>query len=87
MGIAKFVLKEPKREKETTIFLIYRIKNSRLKYSTGEKIHPTDWDKALQRADLNNKTGNRLMTLKSINLQLERYNDIVEQMKSYWKIN
>lgn len=87
MSKARFLLREPKSEKETLIFLIYRIGDARLKYSTGEKVQPTDWDKTLQRADLTNKTGNHLIKLKSVNRQLERYTDLVEQMQSHWKVS
>nr|WP_299488705.1 site-specific integrase [uncultured Allomuricauda sp.] len=39
-----FYLKEPKSNKDTPIYLIYRINGKSLKLGTGEKIHPNDWD-------------------------------------------
>lgn len=50
MGNAKFVLKEPKGDKETPIYLFFNFDNSRLKYSTGVKIHPKKWSFENQRA-------------------------------------
>lgn len=39
-----FYLKEPKADKPTPIYLIYRIEGKNFKKSTGEKIHPDQWD-------------------------------------------
>jgi integrase len=43
-----FVLKDPKSEKETLIYLLYRFQNKRLKYSTTKKIHPQEWNAETQ---------------------------------------
>jgi hypothetical protein len=40
----KFLLKDPKSDSETLISLVVRWNNDRLYYSTGEKIHPKNWD-------------------------------------------
>ena len=45
MAVAKFFLKEPKSKEETLIYLFFSYNNKRLKYSTGEKIKPTFWNK------------------------------------------
>ena len=45
MAVAKFFLKEPKSKDETLIYLFFSYNNKRLKYSTGEKINPTFWNK------------------------------------------
>lgn len=50
MARVKFVLKEPKSKKETLIYLMFTFNNQRLKYSTGELIHPNYWNKTSKRA-------------------------------------
>lgn len=49
MPEAKFVLKEPKADKKTLIYLFYNYNNQRLKFSTGEKIDPVFWNFTKQR--------------------------------------
>jgi integrase len=49
MPEAKFVLKEPNSNQKTLIYLFYNYSNQRLKYSTGEKIHPKFWNATKQR--------------------------------------
>ena len=41
-----FFLKEPKSNKATLIYLIYYLKSEgkNFKYSTGQKVHPGDWN-------------------------------------------
>ena len=46
----KFLLKDPNSDKETLISLFVRFNGERLVYSTGEKIHPNNWDSKTQRA-------------------------------------
>jgi len=50
MPEAKFVLKEPNSKNETLVYLFYNFNYERLKYSTGEKIHPKAWNASKQRA-------------------------------------
>lgn len=50
MPEAKFVLKEPKGNTPTLVYLFYNFNYTRLKYSTGEKIHPKFWNVNKQRA-------------------------------------
>ncbi len=50
MAKENFFLKEPKAEDETLVYLFFSFDNQRLKYSTGEKIHPDFWNPDTQRA-------------------------------------
>ncbi|MEM6395894.1 MAG: phage integrase SAM-like domain-containing protein [Bacteroidota bacterium] len=45
----RFNLKSPKKKSETLIFLVYRYRGKKLLYSTGQTIHPDEWDIAEQR--------------------------------------
>lgn len=49
MPEAKFVLKEPNATQKTLVYLFYNYNNQRLKFSTGEKIHPKYWNSSKQR--------------------------------------
>lgn len=48
MSKVNFFLKEPKATQKTLIFLVFNHNYKRLKYSTGEFIHPDSWDFELQ---------------------------------------
>lgn len=50
MPEAKFVLKEPKAKDKTLVYLFYNFNKQRLKFSTGEKIHPKFWNEDKQKA-------------------------------------
>jgi integrase len=50
MPNATFVLKEPNADQETLVFLLYRFDGQKLKFSTGQKIHPKFWNEERQRA-------------------------------------
>jgi len=50
MPQATFVLKEPTSKEETLVYLLFRFNGSKLKYSTGQKIHPKFWNPETQRA-------------------------------------
>jgi integrase len=50
MAKANFFLKEPNSQNETLVYLFFSFSNTRLKYSTGEKIKPQFWNAELQRA-------------------------------------
>lgn len=50
MAKAKFYLKEPTSTEETLIFLFFSYNGKRLKYSTGQKIHPKFWNETKQQA-------------------------------------
>jgi len=49
MASTTLVLKEPKADSATLIYLLVRFSNQRLKYSTGQKIHPDNWNEETQR--------------------------------------
>jgi integrase len=93
MADARFILKDSKSEKETLIFLTFRIsKHARLKYSTGEKVHPLHWNQRDQRANLYDEAGEPLpadavKNNKVVNKQLARYEEVVDQVKDHWKTN
>lgn len=90
----KFLLKEPKSDKKTPINLIVRFNNERLVYSTGESIHPSNWDFADQRALLSKKHpehtqmnfwfGKLEFEVKDIfrNLKIEGVTPTVDEVKS-----
>jgi site-specific recombinase XerD len=75
MAAPRFFLREPKSENATLIFLIYKLLTRKnFKYSTGESLHPLQWDKTAQRAKTNIK-GDRIQLAKNkeVNTQLARY--------------
>lgn len=49
MANVRFILKEPKSEDKTLIFLVFSFQGQRLRMSTGLKITPDRWDKGMQR--------------------------------------
>ncbi|MGA2405276.1 MAG: site-specific integrase [Bacteroidales bacterium] len=49
MPEVNFFLKKPKSKEETLIYLFLSYNNTRLKYSTGEKINPVFWDSENQK--------------------------------------
>lgn len=87
MATSIFFLREPKSTNETLIQLIYRLPDGKkFKYSTGESIHPDNWDKATQRAKSGiKKNPEQLEKNKSINIQLERYSLKLTQALSAMK--
>ncbi len=44
MPTSTFVLKEPTSTEPTLVYLLFRFNNIKLKYSTGQKIHPKFWN-------------------------------------------
>lgn len=72
-----FVLKEPNSNEPTLIYFIVRSGNSRIKFSTGEKVNPSNWDKKTQGVK------NGVKGAKFINAQLERYENSYRQYTSY----
>src|ERR1035438_7165697 len=49
MANVNFYLKNPLAKTETPINLIFRYNGKKLKYATGEKIHPKFWNEENQR--------------------------------------
>ena len=77
-----FKLKEPKADKETLILFscFFKDENKKFIYSTGEKIHPKNWDAANKFPFLNGK--NKAPFLESIKIQLNRYSDLMQITES-----
>lgn len=73
MPEAKFVLKEPESKEETLIYLFFNFNYQRLKYSTGEKILPSNWDFSDQRA----KNTRKFKELAELNARLQNLSTIV----------
>ena len=67
MADATFVLKEPTSKEPTLIFLFYRFESQKLKYSTGEKIIPKNWNPTKQRS----KESRLLRDAESLNKRLD----------------
>lgn len=83
-----FQLKEPNSNNETLIYFVvyFKEENKKFKYSTGEKIKPTEWDFNYKIPILkgSNKSKNSL----SINQQLNRYSDLYSETYGlYQRIN
>ena len=77
-----FKLKEPKADKETLILFscFFKDENKKFIYSTGEKIHPNNWDTINKFPFLNGK--NKAPFLESIKIQLNRYSDLMQITES-----
>lgn len=79
-AVARFVLKEPTSNKPTPIYLLYRHKNDRLKYSTGQTITPALWDADAQQALTNQPTSREREPFRSLNARLSRYRAALTQI-------
>jgi integrase len=92
MAEPRFILKDPNSEKETLIFLTYRInKRERLKYSTAQKVLPIYWNQKEQQPTLTDEAGEPLpdeLKAKHENIRdnLARYRKIVKKITNYWEI-
>ncbi|MFV8346202.1 tyrosine-type recombinase/integrase [Flavobacterium sp. ZB4P13] len=83
-----FKLKEPNSAKETSILFscFFKNENKKFIYSTGEKIHPNNWDVQNKFPFTNGK--NKSKFAESIKMQLNRYSDLMQKTESqYKKIN
>lgn len=74
MPSVSFVLKEPKSNAQTLVYLLYSYSNSRLKYSTGIKILPEHWNAKEQKA----RDIRKLPQANEINTQLANMSNCVE---------
>jgi len=73
MNYGQFKLKKPNGDKTTLISFVYNFKGQRFVYSTGEKIHPEEWNKnENQPKNVNGRTS-KAKENKAILTQLERY--------------
>lgn len=77
-----FKLKEPRADKETLILFscFFKDEDKKFIYSTGEKIHPTNWDAKNKFPFLNGKF--KAEFLESIKMQLNRYSDLMQRTES-----
>lgn len=76
----KFVLDRPQSDAPTFILLLYRFDNTRLKYSTGKKIQPAQWDAVNQRALTNQPTRKERQPFVDLNTIIGRYRIAVEEL-------
>ena len=65
---ARFILKD-RSEKETLIYLTIRVDRSRVKWSTGEKVSPKDWNAKTRRAIVRTRS----LDNQALNERLDRY--------------
>ncbi|MFC4817065.1 tyrosine-type recombinase/integrase [Flavobacterium sp. GCM10023249] len=84
-----FNLKEPNKDKESLILFsaYFKMEGRKFVYSTGEMIHPNDWDfENRQPKNLNGRTesANRL---RGINRQLERYSNFFSDLIQKYKLS
>ncbi|MFY7666776.1 tyrosine-type recombinase/integrase [Flavobacterium sp.] len=84
-----FNLKEPNKDKESLILFsaYFKMEGRKFVYSTGEMIHPEDWDfENRQPKNLNGRTesANRL---RGINRQLERYSNFFSDLIQKYKLS
>ena len=83
----KFVLDRPQSDTQTFILLLYRFNNTRLKYSTGQKIHPGQWDADNQRARTNQPTRKERQPFVDLNTILGRYQSAVQELASEFALS
>ncbi|WP_369769250.1 tyrosine-type recombinase/integrase [Flavobacterium sp. WC2416] len=77
-----FKLKEPNSDKETLILFscFFKDENKKFIYSTGEKIHPKNWDAKNKFPFQNGK--DKAPFFESIKIQLNRYSDLMQITES-----
>lgn len=80
-------LKEPNADKETLIIIQYYVKSEGkpFKYSTGEKIHPKNWN--FDTKSPLSKKGYEGAKLKTISSIISKYSNFLEEIISNAKIN
>lgn len=84
-----YVLNESKKDGETTILFTVYFKEEARKfvYSTGEKIHPKEWDfENRQPNDLKGRT-DKAKRHKEINTQLARYGSELDRIVNQYKLS
>jgi integrase len=69
MATINFYLHQPTTNKETSIMLHFLHGNAKLIYSTGQKIHPKDWNKTKQRCK------NSFKQASNLNSVLDKFED------------
>lgn len=77
-------MKEPGTASSTLVYLIYRFNGQKLKYSTGEKVLPGNWDSNEQRCSAKNTDKSQRQHIKDSNTQLDRYAaKVIELRRSF----
>ena len=77
-------LKETKKDGLTSIRFIafFKNENKKLVYSTGERIHPEDWDfERKEPKHLNGRT-QKANEMRSIKTQLDRYSTLLTELEN-----
>ena len=82
-----FYLKQPKSGKETPIIIQYYVKSEgkNFKYSTGEKIHPENWN--FNEKIPKSKKGMAGAKLKKITTSIMKYDNLLETLVDNCKLN
>lgn len=83
-----FKLKEPKKDEKTLILFCseFKAENKRFVYSTGESIHPKNWDSKNKFPIANGKA--KPADFETLKTQLNRYSDLfIENVGLYKRIN
>ncbi len=83
----KFVLDRPQLDTPTFIVLLYRFNNTRLKYPTGKKIIPAQWDASKQRAYANQTTRKDRQPFVDLNTIIGRYQVAVEELANEFALS
>jgi len=87
MNYGQFKLKNPNGNETTLISFVYNYKGQRFVYSTGEKIHPEEWNKEeKQPRNVNGRTS-KAKENKAVLTQLERYRNFLIECINDSKIN
>lgn len=84
-----FNLKETKKDGLTSVRFIafFKNENKKLVYSTGERIHPDDWDfDRREPKHLNGRT-QKANDMRSIKTQLDRYSTLLTEIENQYKIS
>ncbi|GAB3897566.1 site-specific integrase [Spirosoma agri] len=76
----KFLLKDPRADRPTLIYLVYRFDYGRLKYSTEQTIEPYQWDANAQRVRVATKSRSERERHETINGNLERHRAALKQI-------
>lgn len=82
-----FYLKEPNGDKDTIIIIQYYIADEKklFKYSTGERIHPNDWDFNARMPK--SRKGAEGVRLRKIAAHIMQYNDLLVTLIDNYKLN
>ena len=76
----KFLLKDPRADRATLVYLVYRFDSGRFKYSTEQTVEPYQWDATAQRVRVATKPRLERERCETINAQLERHRAALKQV-------